>query len=587
LDDSRQISADPIITIAQQPSAPRFLSFLGVEAPPIHELLGEADKGFTHLPLHIKPDAIGRITATERAIILALPFATPGRKERLTEILRWLHDAKLYEALQAARPPGRRTGRTALKRKQTSLLVRLGKLDIDNEPAAAGCECNLFTVPEVAKGRLRIILESLCNDWIYKSDLSRFKLPTRDSVRTILRGCRYRGGTRPFVIALDAAAWFDQFLLDPAVRRYFRVAGGFLARVLAMGFRAACDVAQATAEALADFELSPGVHVIVYIDNFFIIGHDEEAVLSAAERLLERCDSANVLLNDLPPASSPADRRAWLRSQLARTTVDILGETYDLEHLTATITASTRSKLVVAAEKLKGNITIRQWAAVFGVVLFADSVFASSRLDHWLAMRAFSDVARQGAASGWRGKELRSLPPDALTDLAAWISDLLAAPPLSLEIPPTPEVPDVDLIIDASSWGTGVVCAKNGSTTLHSIPWSAAESRALATSSFASSRTEPCAAVRAAVACVPHSARLVRVNTDHEGLVHASRRGHAKSWAYNETLRRLRSLFPHTRFVFHFIPGKTNVTADWLSRGRVGAVPQCLSSSAIPSVRVG
>lgn len=171
------VAADPIITIALQPSAPRFLSFLGVEAPPISELLGEADKGLAHLPLHLKPDAIGRITATERAIILALPFATPGRKERLTESLRWLHDAKLYEALRASRPPGRQTGRTALRRKQTSLLVRLGKLDIDPDPAAAGCECNLFTVPEAAKGRLRIILESLCNDWIYKSDLSRFKLP--------------------------------------------------------------------------------------------------------------------------------------------------------------------------------------------------------------------------------------------------------------------------------------------------------------------------------------------------------------------------------------------------------------------------
>ncbi len=72
------------------------------------------------------------------------------------------------------------------------------------------------------------------------------------------------------------------------------------------------------------------------------------------------------------------------------------------------------------------------------------------------------------------------------------------------------------------------------------------------------------------------SARLVRVSTDHEWLAHAARRGHAKSWAYNEALRRLRSLFPQTRFVFRFIPGKTDAMADW-----VGAAPFFFSTSGL------
>ncbi len=61
------------------------------------------------------------------------------------------------------------------------------------------------------------------------------------------------------------------------------------------------------------------------------MGDDELSVLAAALELIRRCDEANVLLNDLPPLTDgPAARIAWLKTQLSQTSVDILGEHYDL-----------------------------------------------------------------------------------------------------------------------------------------------------------------------------------------------------------------------------------------------------------------
>jgi hypothetical protein len=268
------------------------------------------------------------------------------------------------------------------------------------------------------------------------------------------------------------------------------------------------------------------------------------------------------------------DAEAFVDAMIDETRVEVLGEVLDLAKGEATLNESTIAKLRRVREILEQQTTssvipTRVCCAVFGVLLFASAVVGISCGDHWLAMTAFRAASAYGAATGWSSGSSGTLGQDSTLAALTWLTAVLEARPFDFVRAEEQREAAVDcsLTIDASSWGVGVVAEVAGRTSLHAIPWSSAEHGALQQHAYASTRTEPCGAVKAVLVCVPASARHVHIRTDHLGLVLSSRDGAARCWSYNETFRRLRLLRPSTRFTWTFVPGMSNTVADRLSRG--------------------
>ncbi len=598
-------TSQPIFDILR--SEPRFMAFLGVDAPSMTDLLPARHGRF---PPHLKPGAVARCGSNQRALLLALPTCDLNARENCRMAMRWLHDDSLYEEVMARAGHCRRRGFCSFGPVQMNLMSDAGKTGADPFPELPGSFLNVFGHEEPQKFRERIIMESLYNDLMTPTDLlradgKRIHLPTRNDVRSALTSAA-AGGTRPYVVALDLQAFFDQFELEQRVQRFHRLSRGGVSRVLTMGSKQSCLISQCTIELLAAFE-HRGVFALCYIDNFFLIGSSRSEVKSAALALIDRIIRCNFLLNDVD-VSSPASIDTFVNSQLDTTVLDILGDRYDLNELTVTLTTNTRNKLTIARTLLTSDdaLTARQACAVFGVVLFASAVLDQSACHYWVAMNAFRDVASFGQASSWSTSAKGHLSSAAVLDTLAWIDGLLSSDPhhFNLKVATT----SIELTVDASAYGVGAVCCIDGKTSFHSIPWSAEERVALEAFQFSSTRTEPCAAVRAVLVCVPAAATLtstkrhVVIRTDHLGLVFAGQAGRGRCWAYNEAVRRLHLARPDCTFTWIFIPGKVNTVADRLSRGmfvphlappaisvKVGSASLRFGSaqSVLPSVRVG
>jgi hypothetical protein len=260
---------------------------------------------------------------------------------------------------------------------------------------------------------------------------------------------------------------------------------------------------------------------------------------------------------------------------------------------------STKAKLAAAKGvlNLTSAPTYRQVAAIFGIILFACAVIEGSpaaALDsRFSELAIFRQMMSVAQSAGWNAAGPR-WSDFAVTSLVAWIDELLAAAPVPAVAHEVPGADTIDLTIDASAWGVGVIARTAQKVQLHALKWNADEHAVLQQSKYASSRTEPCAAVKAALVCIPPTVApgtIVTIVTDHMGLVFAARRGYGRTWAYNEALRRLRTSFPGLTFRFRWLPGAENEVADALSRGRQLEESEQAQMPIIrvgpPSVRVG
>ena len=360
-----------------------------------------------------------------------------------------------------------------------------------------------------------------------------------------------------------------------------------------MGSRPACNIVQATNELAASFP-HPGVKLFIYIDNFYLIGSNRQKVKIAAEKLIQRLTVGRILINGLSGDASPVEVEALLEACLDSTTIEVLGEVIDLLCCSVTLTASSQQKLDQVRSVLSHPIMpVRTACAIFGVLLYASSVLGLDAGEHWLALDAFRNASRYGASQQWAARCFGELTDDSVMATLAWLEAVSHAPPFNfleahLRAADEARRPvDCSLTIDASAYGVGVVASSAGRTTHHSIPWSPAERSVLAGVGFASTRTEPCAAVRAVLACAPPNARHIKIRSDHLGLVLASRASIVRCFSYNETFRRLRAARPGVRFTWEFLPGWSNIVADRLSRGLLAPDHADSVPPPPPFVRIG
>ena len=153
-------------------------------------------------------------------------------------------------------------------------------------------------VPEWAKERWRIIQHPV--DINERTDLE-----ARTTFASIAeRHLAVRKGA--YVLDLDAAAYYDQFPLAPAVREYFafKHAGGiYRMRVLPMGLKHAVWIAHTATCHLLNFDRPESVYVEPYIDNVRFVSDSKENLIQVAAEFCMRCRSAGVTLNEIDLAA--------------------------------------------------------------------------------------------------------------------------------------------------------------------------------------------------------------------------------------------------------------------------------------------
>lgn len=320
-------------------------------------------------------------------------------------------------------------------------------------------------------------------------------------------------------------------------------------RVLPMGFRVSCLIAQRIAQAIADFPLPPGVTVDIYIDNIRFCGPCSLLPAVAAE-FRRRASYVGAVLNESDDSPS--------------TDYDFLGEHYSHLHRTRCLTQKTVDKLHLVHQVLADSIhtpfftrTIRSFAAFFGLLFFASRVLNIDLSLHFRAISFLRSLALAATDSGW--DSTIEIDSPAHQDLLSWSSTALSNTPVPVVTIPSNVTDTIICDASASGWGAVHIC---GLTTRHyAAPWTEADGPM-----WSSVVAEPLGLVRAACCALSASSRTVEIFSDHLPLVFALNAGYGRCLQYNTAIRRLKALFPQATFKAYFIAGRDNCTADNLSR---------------------
>lgn len=487
-------------------------------------------------PLHHKDDSFIATVSYNR--LKSLPTKT-DRKTDLLRALNWVCNPEHYTQFSKRLPRFRRY-KTRLFKEDVKILYASKKL-FKIRPRNS---VRSFFVVEWHKKRRRPIFWPDINEAIGKKDLAPSTIPLK---KTIRRNCL----SGQWAVQFDFVGWYDQLPLHRDISKYFAFDGKYCLRTLPMGFRPACEVAQAISLALADFSLPEGVSVDVYIDNIRFVG-DKDRVMEAGRNFVDRCKKVGAILDCTTPCPKQED--------------DFLGEHYDYVKRTRKLTTKTLDKLRFVHSDLlcRDSLSNRQVAAVFGLLFFSADVLALPlchlhSITKWYRKK-MSDVKDQWDAT-------IVFPSLVRDEILQWVDKMLQNEAVPI-CPPNDELPtDLTLMVDACDIGWGCVSSTDSGTQLFSGKWTA-EDQKKHQLDCGSVATEPLGAWRSIVQCVaPTLHKKVVVYTDHLPLVWATQRGYAHADSYNELICRLRHYYPDVKFEFRFIPGAQNITADGLSRG--------------------
>ncbi|MDP3379317.1 MAG: hypothetical protein Q8S53_13220 [Brevundimonas sp.] len=342
----------------------------------------------------------------------------------------------------------------------------------------------------------------------------------------------------------DFAAWFDQIPLDALVSRLFGLQsslGIFELLCVAMGFRPACQIAQAATNSIA--AVRGPIFTASCVDNVAFMG-SRSAVVEAAREFIVRSSTVGAQIKDT--------------TINVATEYDFLGEHYDHARKTRRLTDKTAAKAAFAATVLQRTPSLRtkQIQAIFGLLLYAANTLRITIAKfHW-AMRFLSLVCAQTQDTE------HTLRSDVRAELLAWAMLASENKPVAVH---TPELePEFVIYTDASATGWGAISTSRGGNVIRiSQPWSAEELEHYNVHS--SVVAEPLAIRKAVAALVPTSAKSVQIFTDHLPFVFAYKSTFGRAWSYSAAVQFLSTY--STIFDVQFVPGEQN-PADVLSRAR-------------------
>jgi hypothetical protein len=486
--------------------------------------------------------------------LLSLAAYDPSIRASLMKALAWITDERLYEAATSED-----LERCSLTRADVELQIARGKIEFTNSWRGT---CKSGRVPEHAKRRFRAIQHpKVANHVTAKPEPVNFA-STAERHSAILRG--------QFVLSLDFAAFFDQFLMKEEVRDFFAFhALGKVARmkVMPMGLKHSVGVAQESTKQLLNFKSS--VYSEAYVDNVRFVHDDVEDLLSAASTFLVRCAWAEVTVNEvdvsvlrgLEEAQALELAKSLLRP-LVKSKEAWLGEVYDYEKKEISIADRTREKIERCFDQK--TPTYRHLAARFGLLLYAARTLGMKLSAYFAARRAMQVIGRLMARrEDWWDRVAPPLCESVVSSMRAWRDDILRAAPRHVTAPCEPQLV---IITDASNYGWGAIAMDDeGRESSSGQEWTTADHATNFTTH--SARAEPEAVFRAACRWVRRRLhRLVHVISDSSTAVGALGKGHSASFHVNGVCARLNETFPGVRFVFSHVAGEKN-PADAISRG--------------------
>jgi hypothetical protein len=557
----------------------RWLSFIGKETPPLHELPQRApaanDSPFVrNLIEDDLPLASKAVAACARRDALLQMITSPELRSYVETTFRWLWDPTRYQLLedQAAQRSKRKKARCTLHQQDIEKQIELGKYTIP-APSIGQIKrwCRVFAIAERAKKRRRHICEPLTNDMFQETETIRFtSAEDRDKIIAKFK----------WAITLDFASQYDQFGLEAPVRPYFGIdlGGGTCCTmaVLPMGFRPSAAVGQAATWAITNIEavarqlnltFMKDYVVLTYIDNILILANDPETTTTIARLIAERADTAALRVNEIhPPMHSnqvPAPRQRF----------EFLGRMYDLQKGTIEQSEKTLEKLaLIDVAQIQEHLTLtkRQLAAVIGLLLFASNCCAvrNTLFNYYHAFKWYRDEVSGGNVP-W-DSPTRPMTKTAADTLNDWITTLQQNAPAQLVTEPTNHYTDI-MFVDASVQRWAAVLIHRGGIQIHSEEWTQEDHRSWNLESSVAS--EPLAIRKALCRLVsPTDGTSIHVYTDHEGLVYALSSQCAKGYAYWHLQKFLATFPAPTRF--SHIPGLKN-PADKFTRGRLEETLVC------------
>jgi hypothetical protein len=335
---------------------------------------------------------------------------------------------------------------------------RIAPLDPHEKPLGT---VHIFTVDEPDKNRRRIIADATINQYVTKYQAEKIQLPTRTESRTDVTKHETQSQE-------DYAAYYDQFLLDPACQLYFcfeHDGTWWKLLRLPMGFTHSCAVACAatwivakqTELNLRDTTTSPPTRR-TYIDNLRYSGTHQQ-VLEHTREFRRISESVGATLN---------------KSNGPTTTEAFLGEMYCFKNKTKSSTPKTIRKLSAARVLATNDILPRRrWAAIFGIFFFAAPTTAlplAECYDLLLFFRRSVSSNQEPTERGWN--ENIGIPTRTKHLLQEALSTLIENVPT----PCSPQDPEDDLhiVTDASVWGWGAISwrkSDNAFVHLHAEPW--------------------------------------------------------------------------------------------------------------------
>lgn len=552
------------------------LKFHGLKAPSWEELGLAPTQSKKPLPLHAKD-----VTATLKYdIIDQLKAPSDVVKERKLAY-EWLHQSAFYDEIERhlKDPSVRQDANNSLHPEDVKIMRSLGKfapLLPQQSQTLPVAYCNVWDKKEwkcpIELSRRRVLEEPLINDIIYQF-LPRSSYSVQYTTRQKIRGmvARSRGGRQG-----DYAAWFDQHGLDEPIRRLFAIPplsdegltndedAAEALKVLAMGFRPSCRIAQSTTRTIVG-EVPPGVEDAEIVDNVLFTG-SEDSTGEKWNDFEQRSKSCGAILNR-PCGEFKSDYEfcgeRYLHSpDAAPQPSRLLGEKTH---------AKVRAVLMKVRQGTDITLQALQFLAIMGLLFYAMEILAIKTFRFRKLMRRYVEVCRECFTLGYEHKiRLWGEEMQQLRMILQKLENNEPVPVLSNDRNIGDDPTDYVIYSDASAHGFGAISfSPNLPPQIVEHRWTVneRENHPVEYSSW----SEPTGIQRNLRILFPTNQNLkgkfITLYTDHLPLIFAQKAMYPKSQTYAELFEFLDDFETTTgaKVILAFVPGKEN-PADVLSR---------------------
>jgi hypothetical protein len=515
---------------------------------------------FTSLRLHIK-NLTRRIAFDQ---VLHLAGLSDETLARLQLANGYLNDRSTYDKYLPAIAP-RDVQKARIPVEYTRVLVDANHFEPSPDARQVRASCFVFAVPEPAKNRARGIQHTAAIN-------ERLPPAPKVSFRSIHERCQLvHAGSH--AAQIDFASFYPAFQLAPEVRDFFTAklpvqnADGSTSWKLhrlcvgPTGMSHMVFVAVATSDAIIEFERRAAA-TDTHIDNILSVG-EPAAIAHDLVELGRRCDFVGITINE--DIADP---------NLISTELDWCGLHLDFTAKTASLTQKVLRKIDASWEN-RSRWSWRGFAAHIGLLFYAMQVIDVPVAQYFNLLRFVSAVGRDMQSANDQDWDRPAFIWDcAFKNLDEWTRVARRNTPRIIQ---RHADPPIRVLVDSCSWGWGYIALDELTDKLYlgGGPWSAEfvarhGAAKLAHSTF----TEPRGIIEAKRDLLPQLESRVRqfiLGTDNVPARVTFSRGYAaRSFHLNDAAATDRSSEFDQRHGWHYehVPGKSNIFADAISRGR-------------------